>query len=682
MSDAPLTPWVTLDPPFAHDSPATELLLEVAASLEGPTTSDRLPDVSAAQVVQETLLQDACAELGEDGQAVRAIVAVLCDLVLQGWSIRAVGTTVRLARPDQAEDRTTEKARVRRSLLLARDGQLAEPAVSSFVRQMERRRLRPSGWCSIFSLMRDGRDLAETLAQGAGPSDPARLRQAIRPYLQFVTDGSTCEWTGLALADIWRYFRHTWITPARSVPGRNMMVLVRDSAVEPHPVIGIAALGSSIVQQRSRDSWIGWQSETVLEEMTVHPSAELAAWLLDSLRQASDGVWARDFVTEGLMSRRDLRAPTPESITRLRAAAQAHRQVHRAHAKAAQQKGRQSAREWRQLAGSPLYRSKRASTLANLLSIRLAFLDAGLSASSEESLVRAMESPLFRKAVARLVRLVKAAHVGVNMMDIMVAGAVAPYTHLLGGKLVSLLLLSPEVRLEYARRYSASPSVIASAMKGEPVVRRPELVLLCTTGLFSGGSSQYNRVRLPSDTVGGQAEEVRFARLEQETSYSTFHISPPAQREMQKYMEQKDRPSDVHGIFGEGVNPRMRKIREGLDMLGLHSDYILQTGSPRAVYVIPVARNFREVLLGREREPDYIVPDDEPERATEQIAEFWRERWLCGRISRPGVLDAVRQHRLTYPVAHGARVALPSVEGEQTLLFDTEDNWDCPSEDR
>ena len=41
------------------------------------------------------------------------------------------------------------------------------------------------------------------------------------------------------------------------------------------------------------------------------------------------------------------------------------------------------------------------------------------------------------------------------------------------------------------------------------------------------------------------------------------------------------------------------------------------------------------------------------------LAEFWRKRWLFGRITRPGILEAVGKHTLSYPVVHGARVQLP-----------------------
>jgi hypothetical protein len=35
------------------------------------------------------------------------------------------------------------------------------------------------------------------------------------------------------------------------------------------------------------------------------------------------------------------------------------------------------------------------------------------------------------------------------------------------------------------------------------------------------------------------------------------------------------------------------------------------------------------------------------------------KRWLAGRITRPGILEQVAGHSLSYPIMHGARVELP-----------------------
>jgi hypothetical protein len=114
----------------------------------------------------------------------------------------------------------------------------------------------------------------------------------------------------------------------------------------------------------------------------------------------------------------------------------------------------------------------------------------------------------------------------------------------------------------------------------------------------------------------------------------------------------------VNSIFGEGVNPKLRKVRSALDLLGLPADVVLQHRSPRLVFVIPLATNYREILLGLARRAKYIIPATAG--STPAIIDFWRDRWLSGRVDREGVLAEVERHTNTYPVHHGARVSLPS----------------------
>jgi hypothetical protein len=135
----------------------------------------------------------------------------------------------------------------------------------------------------------------------------------------------------------------------------------------------------------------------------------------------------------------------------------------------------------------------------------------------------------------------------------------------------------------------------------------------------------------------------------------------------------------VHSIFGEGVNPRLRKIREGLDRLNLPSDELLSHGNQRLVYAVALARNFREYLLGLDSQPDYLIPLGDGIRSTHRIVEWWRERWLKPRLRRDGVLEEVSSHRLTHPIKHGARVPLTEDIGGQISLF-SDINGDEPGD--
>lgn len=65
---------------------------------------------------------------------------------------------------------------------------------------------------------------------------------------------------------LWRYLRYLGAIPYSEYVGRRQRFLIRDAGHPNHPVMGIAALGSSIMQLRVRDQWIGWHVDTKLSD--------------------------------------------------------------------------------------------------------------------------------------------------------------------------------------------------------------------------------------------------------------------------------------------------------------------------------------------------------------------------------------------------------------------------------
>lgn len=610
-----------------------------------------------------------------NGTASKARVAlnfacsVAVDMVAQGWEIVVTRKSIELRAPKTEGVSPEElKERVRAGHILERDAQLRVPSVREFIAEMETRRLGPKGWVSVFNLMREGRELAAKLRVAAAETVDNRkteqLRRAVTPYLQVVESDVRCDLTGMLLTDIWRYFRHTWVSTYKSLPGRSMMVLVRDAAAPYHPVIGIAALGSSMAQQSLRDEWIGWDSEKFLTDLQANPSARMARWADHALTRLIRAIYRKDLIKERVLKQEELKAPTPKTMERLLRYADRAAAEHLLNPDAAKHKNATtsgSGPDWEWQAKTALFRSKRARTLARLLEIRMQLKEAGFKDDSAASLKAALESPAGRHALRQLVRLVKSEHVGVDMMDIIICGAVPPYNTLLGGKLVCTLLCSPEVVKFYLARYGEQSSIIASSMKGKAVVRPPNLVLLATTSLYGVGSSQYNRVRVPLAEVGGKAEQ-KFEYLELGVSrgFGSYHFSQATIDYLETLLGRAGDGRKVNSIFGEGVNPLMRKIREGLNVVGLSGEELLRHGNTRVVYGITLAENFREVLLGLVPRPKYYLPLRRVTDSTQRLADFWRRRWLSGRITRPGIVDEVQKHTQAYPVTHGARVVLPS----------------------
>ncbi len=695
--------WVRLDASLKCGTDGIRMLRACARWLRTAQAAKAADAIAAARSRMITIVEESTLSPRE-AQVVRVCSSVMCDLAGQGWSLRVGAPGIHVAQPNAAATPSEEKSRVRTAHLIERDNQLTQPATRRFIQEMERRRPTRGGWRSIFTLMRDGRALRQQLLAAASADSPearqAALAACVQPYVQVIEPGAVDHVTGMRLMDVWRYFRHTWTTTYNSTPGRKMYVLIRDRAVPEHPVIGIAALGSAIVQMSDRDRWIGWNGDAFLTQLDETPSGAWARWLDKSLTELLAGVYVADLVRDGVFSRRELRSPTADTVARLRRASREARSTHRLYAQTARhkaaareaataEKGRRKASavkrtsndaHWRRQALTHLFKSKRAGALADLLEARARLISSGFDEPTKQALKVALSKPAGRRAVQTVLRQVRAAHVGIDMLDITVCGAIAPYNVLLGGKLVSMLMASPEIVAAYARRYRNACSVIASAMAGRAIRRRPNLVLLGTTSLYGVASSQYNRVRIPADRVGASGD-VQLVRLGRTAGFGSYHFSRETIEELEAVAASAQRGRQVNSIFGEGVNPKLRKVRGALDSVGLPSQALLQHGSPRLIYALPLASNFREVLIGKAKRPKYFLPQAPAGTAANAITAYWRERWLGPRAQRPDVLRAVTEHSLSFPVTHGARVELPNREDDNDGLLDTTDLFECKGEE-
>ncbi|MEX2374323.1 MAG: Druantia anti-phage system protein DruA [Dehalococcoidia bacterium] len=650
-------------PRVAQQRAAHDLLTVTAQRLSdtGPDLIERIRACALHQIDEIDGDEDTALQL-------RIALSALCDLRAHDWEIVVDDQDdVRVAHPDRTGlDPEKHKNHVRDSFLVERDAQLAEPATRRFVSGMERQREHGPKFRSVFDLMRDGAELAAALERvrdvPRGPQRTEALRAIIDPYVQVVETGTKCEHTGLGLQDIWRYFRHTWATPYRSVPGRQISFLVRDRAAKHHPVIGIGSLASSVVQQGRRDRWIGWHHDVFLEALEADQYKGWSRWLLDRLEDMINEIYVDDLLGEGILATGDLSDPHEETVERLREVSTKARESHRLYRQEEQHKsaGTTSDVDWRAQAETFLFRSKRAGRLADLLRARRDLNKAGLTKSSPETLRKVAGTTAGKRAIRTVLRFVKAAHVGIDMMDISVCGAVDPYRPILGGKLVSLLLASPDVGKAYAFRYGDAASIIASSMAGKALNRPPHLVLLMTTSLYSVAAAQYNRLKVRSQDHGGEGT-LEYQDLEHTAGFGSYHFSKATLDAMEVLLARSERGREVNSIFGEGVNPRLRKIRAALEAVGLPSDHLLKHGSKRIVYSIPLASNFRDILIGRAHRPKYHV-EQSPE-GTQSLIDFWYERWLGKRIDRDGVLERVARHTTCYPVEHGARVPLSSERG-------------------
>lgn len=619
------------------------------------------------------LRADAC----DHGQALKLtdlklMVAknLLLDLATQGWRVTIRAGKISLLSQLETNPETAKDV-IRNRHLQERDAQLREPSVLSFIHAMERRRLTEKGWQSIFSVMRDGKELADSVAKlrDNPVTFEGSLSEVISPYIQFVESGVRCSETGLLLSDIWRYFRHTWVTAYKSVPGRSLSILIRDKARPGHPVIGIAALGSAVVQQSIRDKWIGWDVHSVERGLGSEYGVRVVKRLLDHLERRIDQVYKADLLGSSF-TRRDLKRPTSAIVDRLLRNAEQSMKRHRRYPDAAAHKEAvQDEKDWRKKAELHLFRAKRCKELALLLGIKSVLLQSIDGSLAPNAVYKVLDRPPVRHALAQVVRQLKAENVGIHMMDITICGAVAPYNAILGGKLVCALLCSPEVVNHYRRRYGRQVSVIASSMAGRPIRKKPHLCLLCTTSLYGNGSSQYNRIKIALDP---EKLPLRYQELGTSEGFGSFQFSKECVRLVDILLGRSAEGRRVNSIFGEGVNPLMRKMREVLDLLGLQSTAFLKHGNRRIVYGIPLAENFREVLMGMQDRPRYIIEQKDSKNQTGALVRYWASRWLRNRLNSQDVMESVARNTLSLPMEHGAIVPIQrNFESQNTNLIES-----------
>lgn len=672
--------WIILNPLLGKSPVSRKVFLEGAGRLRSLMRSN-LPHNRLDEI--EVIRQDSLKQARRLARPAHcsAAISVLCDLAGQGWTVDIEGDQVRLMRPNGiGTDATLEKARVRAGLLVERTSELRIPSVRAFIRSMETRQLTSSGWVTIFDLMRDGESLARDLELAQGISSEGQrakyLSSKIDPYLQFISADSTCEYTGFRLTDIWRYFRYTWLNVHKSTPGRSIQILIRDAAAKNHPIIGIAALSNAVVQQTERDTWIGWDPDTFCRRIAESPSKRLARWIHSTLEDLIATVYKEDLLRDKTITRAAIKHPTDEIIKALNTRALKEREQHHRFPKVADHKRNGETTQcddqyWNERARLDLFVSKRLQTLARLLSARKDLLEEGFTGEDKEILRNVISSSKGKRAIATIVREAKGSHVGIDMMAITVCGAIPPYNHILGGKLVSMLMFSPKVVQEVSRRYSKSASIIASSIAGKVVVRKPKLVLLETTSLFGVSSSQYNRLKIPAADIGGSAgSNLAFIELKKRTKgFGSFHFSRTTIDLIEQMLAQSSQGRKVNSIFGEGVNPRFRKIRDGLQELGFPTDELLRHGDTRIIYMVPLVENVCDVLIGLSKKPRYLLPMERSSEATKQIVGYWVKRWLTPRVMNCDVIIDVAKHSLAYPVAHGAKVQIPVASpGEEELL--------------
>jgi hypothetical protein len=661
-----------LAPRFAHRLEAlTDELVEF------PKQLDREVAIKDEIRTVEKNLSDT--GLSEDCIQYLATLEVLLDLVEIGFEVRKT-SDFRVVRPDPDRCKNHPqkyKKHEREILRKERLTQFNEQSVRDFIRRMEgKHRKNYSDHTSVKELITAGEDLYRNLAPLENKSREEivdRLDREIQPYIQIAHKGKKCELTGLDLMDIWRYFRYTWLTPYNTVPGRNINILIRDEAREHDPLMGIASIASPMMNLTVRDNHIGWTIDALEDRLErkkqVHefeeqlPKEERAyegqtrtitrteyletegEWqervdricsetreaLEYAIERSVDEIRYDDFVANYPLSVDQFEDPDQQVFDTLASIENEAEQ----NIENGEDENPEKMDSWEDRSETALFRKKRARTLQKLLRDKYYFEDHAEQPDTE-FIKQALDNEQGRRSIKTALKQVRKRRAGAAMMNIMVCGAIPPYNHLIGGKLVGMALTGPEVINAYEEKYNDTVSKIASSMKGEPVVKENKVVFYDTTGLFEVGSAQYDRIRVPTNEGQIEYDELGYTQ-----GYGSIQFGPKTRKRLSQVTEFEEGRQVVRGRFGEGVAPRMRKIRRGLENCGLEGD-LLKHESKRVVYGVDLAKNATKYLRGVAKEPEYYWLFDNPEAEQQSIYNHWKQRWASKRIQKPEILDRIK----------------------------------------
>lgn len=202
-------------------------------------------------------------------------------------------------------------------------------------------------------------------------------------------------------------------------------------------------------------------------------------------------------------------------------------------------------------------------------------------------------------------------------MDAYVIGALPPYNYLLGGKLISYILASKEVREIYRAKYKDQVTLSEERISSR-------LVGIFTTSLY-GKSSQYNRVKYN--------DELLYIPIGQTKGFGSLHLSDETIQLMLKLLKSKG--ITIGHKFGDGPSWVMRVIRAAGDLLGFDSDFLLRHSFRRDIYFVPLCKEYKRFLNDETKQPIFN------HFSKKELVYYWKNRWLANRIQNEKIIADV-----------------------------------------
>ena len=206
-----------------------------------------------------------------------------------------------------------------------------------------------------------------------------------------------------------------------------------------------------------------------------------------------------------------------------------------------------------------------------------------------------------------------------NMMDLFVAGAFPPYSHLLCGKLIAMLAVSNETRKFLFKKYKNNSTIIQQSEKN------PTLIAITTSSAF-GRSSQYNRISFNGERI--------YQPIGYSQGWGHFHLSNGLYANIKSFLRERECPELAKNNFGDGPNWKFRILRTAFRELGL-PQALLFHGVQRQLFIAPLASNYKDFFCSPGVKPNLM---DYPQKA---LVEFFKSRWFLPRAHRLSSFETV-----------------------------------------
>ena len=601
--------------------------------------------------------------------------SLFIDLIKAGWALDIGMKGFQIATPSYDMKKSEEsldeiKSRMRDVQLVNRDKQVKEFETQRFIERMQRPKKIGNERKSVLDLIDDGRELSEYFSDIQSLSDEkicSLLEKFIKPEIvicypedpYYQDEEHYCPYTGLKLKDIWRYFRLTWSSENKSVPGKSLPILIRNAARPNKPIMGIAQLRSAALADTARDTMIGWVNEEELRKKIYSKELKIefvVDCLLSSLDDEINAIKVDDF---DFISKNVLKTPDQKTIDLLNSKYEEEKIRREEHLSDDNIKLTRISKGFEDIdfqseSELPLFRKKRASKLAKLLEARKYFNEANLAKEPAMGYAKLIHPSTKngKEMISRVLREIRTTALAENIMDVNVCGAITPYNEILGGKLVASLMASQEMRESFRERYHSkykTPSIIASSNKGKPVYRDANLLCLTTTSLYGVASSQYNRIKFLKQNYPKLEQDVIWQEVfKNEQSLKTkglgvYHISDQTINLIKLLTQKKTGRVEVNSKFGEGTSPKLRKISFGLNLLFDFVNHkssiedILSHSIQRKNYICFLIKDPIKVLLKRKKNYTGIKLS-----SAKAISNAWIKRWLLNRIKRKDTIEKLK----------------------------------------